>query len=232
MVAMLVPLAPDLWTAEDVLRLPGRVRLPLRMTLVRMPKGGLVVHSPLPLTDDVLKAVARVDAVEHLIAPSCLHHRFAGQWLQRFAGAKLWGAPGLARKRKDLIFAGVVGMGGEPPPWSLVLDQQLIAGAPKLNEVAFLHKPSGSLLVSDLLFNVRQPANFVTGLVLSLAGTKGRLAMSRAWRGYTKDRAELRASLEKILAWRFSRIVPGHGDVFEDPAAVDRARAALAWALA
>src|SRR4029453_8609128 len=152
--------------------------------------------SPLPLTDDLLKAVARIDAVEYLIAPSNLHHKYAGQWVQRFAGAKLFGAPALPRKRKDLPFAGTLAASGSdgasPAPWSAVLDQQLIAGAPKLNEVAFFHRSTGTLLVSDLLFNVTRPANFMTGVVLSLAGTKSRLAMSRAWRGYTKDKRALK----------------------------------------
>jgi hypothetical protein len=231
---MLEALGPDLWTAQDMLRLPGGVRLPLRMTAMRLPKGGLVVHSPLPLTDELLKSVARIDAVEYLIAPSNLHHRWAGQWLQRFAGAKLYGAVGLPKKRKDLAFTGQLaasGGDGTASPWSSVLDQQLVAGAPKLNEVAFFHKSTGTLLVSDLLFNVTQPANFITGLVLTMAGTKGRLAMSRVWRRYTKDKPALKASLEKILAWPFTRILVGHGDVFEDPAAVAKARAALAWAL-
>jgi hypothetical protein len=31
--------------------------------------------------------------------------------------------------------------------------------------------------------------------------------------------------------WPFTRILPGHGEVFEDAAAVDKARAAMAWAL-
>jgi Domain of unknown function (DUF4336) len=231
---MLEALGPDLWTAQDILRLPAGVRLPLRMTAIRLPKGGLVVHSPLPLTDDLLKAVARIDAVEYLIAPSNLHHRFAGQWLQRFAGAKLYGSVGLPKKRKDLAFAGQLAASGDdgaPAPWALVLDQQLVAGAPRLNEVAFFHRPTGTLLVSDLLFNVTRPTNVMTGLVLSMAGTKGRLAMSRAWRSYTKDKRALKASLEKILAWPFTRILPGHGEVFEDPAAVEKARAAMVWAL-
>jgi hypothetical protein len=231
---MLEALGPDLWTAQDTLHLPAGVRLPVRMTAMRLPKGGLVVHSPLPLTDDLLKSVARIDAVEYVIAPSNLHHRFAGQWLHRFAGARLYGSPGLPRKRKDLSFAGQLaptGSEGPPAPWAAVLDQQLIAGAPKLNEVAFFHRSTGTLLVSDLLFNVTQPANFLTGIVLTMMGTKGRLAMSRAWRGYTKDRAALKASLERILAWPFTRILVGHGEVFEDADAVGKARAALAWGL-
>jgi hypothetical protein len=108
----------------------------------------------------------------------------------------------------------------------------LLAGAPGLNETVFLHRPSRSLLVSDLLFNVQEPANFVTGLVLRVMGTHGRLAMSRAWRRYTRDRQALKASLEKMLAWDFTRILPAHGAIHESADAPDRARAALAWALA
>jgi hypothetical protein len=226
---MLVEVAPDIWTAEDMLALPGGVKLPIRMTLCRLPRGGLFVHSPLPLSDPLLMAVARIDAVEYLVAPNRLHHRFAGQWMQRFAGAKLYGAEGLARKRKDLRFAGVLGQG--EAPWASVLDQTLVAGAPGVNETVFLHRPSRSLLVTDLLFNVREPANFVTGLVLRVMGTRGRLAMSRAWRRYTRDREALKASLENVLAWDFTRILPGHGAIHESPDAPRDARAAMAWAV-
>jgi hypothetical protein len=230
---MLTEVAPELWTAEETLRFPGWVKLPVRMTLARLPRGGLVVHSPLPLTDERLREVARIDKVEYLLAPNCLHHKFVGQWLRRFAGARLYGAPGLRAKRKDLRFAGVLGQHGldGQAPWSGVLDQILIEGAPGLNETVFLHRPSRTLLVSDLLFNIEQPANFVTTMVLKMMGTRGRLAMSRAWRRHTKDRQKLRSSIEQVLSWNFSRILPGHGAIFESPQAPQHAKAALAWAL-
>jgi hypothetical protein len=227
---MLREVAPDLFTAEDLLALPAGVKMPVRMTAVRLPRGGLLVHSPLALTDVRLVSVARVDAVEYLVAPSCLHHRFVGPWVARFAGAKLYGAPGLARKRKDLTLAGVLGQ-GDPPPWAAVLDQILIEGAPGINETVFLHRPTGSLLVSDLLFNILQPANLVTRLALTVTGTNGRLAMSRLWRRYTKNRQALKASIERVLAWDFQRILPSHGEVLEGPDVAARARQALAWAL-
>ena len=227
---MLREVAPDLFTAEDVLALPAGVKMPVRMTAVRLPRGGLVVHSPLALTDGRLVQVARLDAVEYLVAPNCLHHRFVAPWVTRFAGAKLYGAPGLARKRKDLALFGVLGK-GEPPPWVSVLDQTLLEGAPHLNETVFLHRPTRSLIVSDLLFNILHPANLATKLVLSLTGTNGRLAMSRMWKRYTKDRKALKASIERVLAWDFTRIIPAHGDILEGPEVPAQARAALAWAL-
>jgi hypothetical protein len=227
---MLREVAPDLFTAEDLLALPAGVKMPVRMTAVRLPRGGLVVHSPLALTDGRLVSVARVAAVEYLVAPSCRHHRFVGPWVARFAGAKLYGAPGLGRKRKDLRLAGVLGE-EDPPPWAAVLDQILIEGAPGINETVFLHRPTGSLIVTDLLFNIVHPANLVTRLTLAVTGTSGRLAMSRLWRRYTKDRKALKASVERVLAWDFQRILPAHGDIVEGADVVARARDALAWAL-
>lgn len=227
---MLREVAPDLFTAEDLLALPAGVKMPVRMTAVRLPRGGLLVHSPLALTDARLVAVARIDAVEYLVAPNCLHHRFVGPWVARFAGAKLFGAPGLSRKRKDLPLTGILGR-GDPPPWATVLDQILIEGAPGLNETVFLHRPTRSLMVTDLLFNILRPANLMTRLALTMTGTNGHLAMSRLWRRYTKDRTALKASLQKVLAWDFQRILPAHGDIVEGADAVDRARQALAWGL-
>ena len=118
-------------------------------------------------------------------------------------------------------------------PWAGVLDQISLAGAPKLNEVVFLHRASRSLLVTDLLFNVTTPDNWLTGLVLRLMGTYKRLGPSRLlrWR-LTKDRRALKADVERMLAWDFVRLLPGHGEVFASPDARAQVRASLGWVLA
>ena len=230
---MIREVAADLFTAEDVLALPGGLKMPVRMAAVRLPRGGLLVHSPIALTDGRLVSVARLDAVEYLLAPNRQHHRFVGPWLSRFAGARLYGAPGLPAKRPDLKFTGVLGQ--ETPsgaPWASVLDQTLIEGAPGLSETVFFHRPTRSLLVSDLLFNIVHPANLMTKLILTMTGTRGRLAMSRLWRRYTRNRRALKASVERVLSWDFERLLPAHGDILEGPSVKDEARSALAWALA
>lgn len=230
---MISEVAADLFTAEDVLSLPGGFKMPVRMAAIRLPRGGLLVHSPIALTDGLLVSVARLDAVEYLLAPNRNHHRFVGPWLARFAGARLYGAPGLPAKRPDLKFTGVLGQETAPPaPWSSVLDQTMIEGAPGLSETVFFHRPSRSLLVTDLLFNIVRPANLLTKLILSMTGTRGRLAMSRLWRRYTKDRRALKASVERVLSWDFDRLLPAHGEILEGPTVKDQTRTALSWALA
>src|SRR5688572_20688755 len=215
---MIREVASDLFTAEDVLALPAGFKMPVRMTAVRLPRGGLLVHSPIALTDGRLVSVARLDAVEYLLAPNRQHHRFVGPWLARFAGAKLYGAPGLPAKRRDLKFSGVLGPEtAASAPWASVLDQTLIEGAPGLSETVFFHRPTRSLLVTDLLFNIVSPANILTKLILTMTGTRGRLAMSRLWRRYTRDRRALKASVERVLSWDFERLLPAHGDILEGP---------------
>jgi hypothetical protein len=129
----------------------------------------------------------------------------------------LLAAPGLAEKRPELPVADVLS-DEAPEAWEGTVDQLVIQGAPGLNEVVFLHRPSRTLIVSDLVFNVRHPSGWGTALILRLMGTYKRLAQSRLWRRYTRDRGQVRGSIERVLGWEFDRILPGHGEVYEGDA--------------
>jgi hypothetical protein len=222
-------LGAELFTVEDRLRLPGGVRLPIRATIARLPDGGVLVHSPTPPRDGLADAVAALGPVRALVAPNLLHHRWAGAWHGRFPEATLWAAPGLARKRADLRVGAT--LGADAAPWADAFAPLALEGCPALAEHVFFHAASATLVCSDLLFHVRAPETWATSLVLALAGTRGRLAMSRAWWRYARDRRALWASLERLLAWPFSRVLVGHGDVFEAPDAPARCREAFARVL-
>jgi glyoxylase-like metal-dependent hydrolase (beta-lactamase superfamily II) len=213
----LTPVAENLWTVEHPMRFPGGVRLPSRMTIIRLPDGDLVLHSPIPIDDALAAEIDALGPVAHIIAPSLFHHLHVPTALERYPQALLTAAPGLAEKRSELPVADVLA-DEAPEAWAGVLDQIVIRGAPSMNEVVFLHRPSRTLLASDLVFNVREPTGFATGLLLRVMGTHKRLAQSRLWRRYTKDRAALRQSLEKMLAWDFDRVLPGHGAPLESNA--------------
>ncbi len=228
----LTAVAPELWSHVHRQRLPGGGIMQARMNIVRLADGTLLVHSPTPVDDSLAAEIAALGAVAYVVAPNCFHHLHVTSFLTRFPGAKVYGAAGLAQKRPDLPLAGTLD-DGAAAPWSGVLDQIALGGAPKLNEVVFLHRASRSLLVADLLFNMTAPDNWATGLVLRMMGTYKRLGPSRLLRWWlTKDRRALKASVERMLAWDFVRVLPGHGDVFESPDARERARASLGWVLA
>jgi hypothetical protein len=92
------------------------------------------------------------------------------------------------------------------------LDQHLVRGMPKLNEVAFLHRPSRSLLIADLAFNFGHDVHWLLALVMKFNGGLNRFGPSRFARSMIKDHGALRASLDRILSWDFDRIIVGHGD--------------------
>jgi len=206
--------AAEVWTAEHPMHFPGGVHLPSRMTIIRLPDGDLLLHSPIPIDDALAAELSALGPVAHVVAPSLLHHLFVPQALERYPQALLIAAPGLAEKRAELPVADV--LSDEPPPaWEGVIDQVVIRGAPRLNEVAMLHRPSRTLIVSDLVFNVQHPQGLGTALALRMMGTHKRLRQSRAWHLYARDRAQVRESVEKVLSWEFDRVLPGHGDPFE-----------------
>jgi len=222
----LQPVAEDIWVAGGALSMTGPVRIPINMTVMRLRDRSLLLHAPIALDDETTAALAALGPVRHVVAPNSFHHRFVTPCLERFPQAALYLAPGLPEKRPDLRPTGVLG-NGAPPPWADEVDTVLIEGAPKLREVAFFHRASGSLLVTDLLFNVTAPANAATGVVLRLMGTYRRLAVSRAWRWYTRDLKAQRPTLQALLDWPFVRIIPAHGSVYDGAAAQTDAPAAV-----
>ena len=89
---------------------------------------------------------------------------------------------------------------------------------PKFAEHAFFHRPSGTLLCTDLVFNHPKGHNALTRLFFRLAGTHEKLSVSKLFQSMIKDRPAFEASLESILALPIERVVMAHGEVLEDDA--------------
>ena len=106
-----------------------------------------------------------------------------------------------------------------------MLDARRVDGCPSMNEWVLLHRPSGTLIVCDLIFNIHAVKRWSASLIFRMVGAWKRCAQSRMWRFFVKDRAAAAASLKAIMAWDFERIVLAHGDVIEADAseALDRA---------
>jgi len=210
---MLTPIAPDVWGAEDDLFMPGGLHFPVRMTVVRLPDGGLWLHSPVPIDDALAAELAALGPVTHIVAPNALHHLYFGDARSRYPDATAWGAPGLADKRPDLSFDHT--LGERPAPWGDVIDSLFVDGIPWANETVFVHRPSKTLLITDLLFNIQRPANRRSRFFFWLLGVLGRPWQSPLLRMQTTDRAAAAAAARQIVGWSFDRAVPAHGPVIE-----------------
>lgn len=207
---------------------PGGIQFRTRATLARLSDGGLWMHSPIPLDDALANQLDTLGDVRHLVAPNGWHHSFTAAAKARYPRATLWASPALRHSNARLPVD--AWLDETEPPWSRELQPLLIEGAPKAGEVVFLHAPSSTLIVTDLLFQIRYPVNILTKVVLWMAGTHGgRLAQSRLWRSVTKDRVAAARSVETMLEWDFERVVLAHGDLVEGDEVRERTRDALRW---
>jgi hypothetical protein len=206
-------LAPDLWT---VTRPQSFLGLPVgaRMTVMRLASGRLLLHSPLPLDAGLRAELDALGPVAYAVAPNRVHHLYAGDVRKAYPDARLWIAPGLEKKRPDLVYEALLG-DEAPAEWRGEVDQVFFAGRPYENEVAFFHRASRTLIVSDLAFNFGPRAPWRTRVFMSLIRSYGHLTPTKLDPLLIRDRAAARASLERILAWDFERVVVAHGEVQE-----------------
>lgn len=217
--------ADGLYCAESEMKMPGGVRMNTRMTVLRLTNGKVFVHSPIRLNDALIKEIDALGEVAYIVAPNRMHHLFFGPCAEKYAKAKTFGPPGLAEKMPSLRIDEVLS-DTAPSAWANEMEQLVVQGAPKMSEVVFFHKPTRTLLVSDLFFNIVHPANFATKVLLTFAGTRGKLAKSRVWSMMMDDKAAFEASVRKVLAWDFDKLVMAHGDVV-DKNAGEKARAVM-----
>jgi hypothetical protein len=219
-------IAPELRVIEHPLRALG-IAFGTRTTIVSLRGGGLWIHSPGPFDREQAAAIDALGPVRFLAAPNRMHHLFAGEAAQRWPAARLCLAPGLASKRPDLPPADV--LGDVPPPgWPDEIELAHVRGAPQLDEVVFLHRPSRSLLLTDLCFNFGPPRGLWEALLQRANRMRG-FGPSRLMRhALIRDRAAFRESVARISAWDFERIVLAHGDLLLRDAARSW-REAWAW---
>jgi hypothetical protein len=207
---MLQRLDEGLSVAAAPLKFMG-LHLGTRMTVVRLSGGDLLVHSPIAPTPELRAEVDALGPVGHIVAPSLYHHLFAGEWHAAYPSASLWGPAALTRKRKDLKLTSTLEQ-ASGAPWASELVPLHIDGC-MLDETVFVHRPTRTLVASDITENFTTSAHWPTRAYLKMAGIHGRVGFSRLLRFVYRDRPAARRSIDALLAESFDRIVLAHGDV-------------------
>lgn len=224
---MFAELAPDLFVLSEPLDFHG-LEIGRKMIVVRLPDGDLFVNSPAELTSGRVEALNDLGRVRYVTPSSKLHgHLHMEDYRRAFPDAELFAAPGLDRRRADLAFDGLLGSAPDPR-WADVIDQEAFLGNRWLTEIEFLHRPSGTLILGDVCYNLGPGTPLGTRLVARLAGMCGDLSVPLDFRYTVKNRAAARRSVDRILDWEFERVVVGHGRIAERDAK-RRVREAFDW---
>ena len=209
----LTSLDENLWIARRPLKLVvGDVGA--RMTVIRLPDGAVLVHSPVALDTPTRAALDALGPVRWVLGPCKVHHFYLPDFAAAYPDAALLAAPGLEAKRRDVKFAHVLNDDLELP-FGGAVEHHVFAGSPMMNEVVLLHRPTRTLVLTDLAFNLPPGARYESRLFHLLVGATGRFGPHRVVRLGIRDRAAAARSLERVLGWDFDRVIVSHGEVLE-----------------
>ena len=187
---------------------------PTRAAVIRLRDGGIFVWSPVALSTSLRAEIDALGPVRHIVAPNKLHNLWLGDWKTAYPGARLYAAPGLSRKRRDLAFDGVLGDRSEPA-WAEDLDQVLVPGSAALTEIVFLHKPSRTAIFCDLIQNF--PRDWFKGWRGWLARLDGIVqplhGAPKEWRATFRHRERTRRAVQRIIDFAPEQVFLPHGDL-------------------
>jgi hypothetical protein len=208
----LAPVASHVWETSHPLVRFGVLPLGHRMTVIRRPRGGLLLHSPVPWTPDLARELDELGPVETIVAPSLMHDLWLEPWIERHPRAEFL-APRSFRdahpfwpQEREIVDAFT-----DESDIAAVA----IAGMPRVRERVLLHLPTRTLIVADLLMNLREPLPWVARWLLRANGISDGPGCSRLFRSMVRERDRFRRSLIHVLRLGVERIVPGHGAIIE-----------------
>lgn len=187
-------------------------RYPTRMALIRLHDDRLLAWSPVALSADLRTAVDNLGQVAHVVAPNHLHHLALPDWQTAYPDAVFYAAPGLQAKRADLRFDAAL-CDTPPTAWDGLLDQVVVRGCAITQEVVFFHRPSGTVLFTDLLQQF--PDDWFAGWRRIVARLDLMVSphpcVPRKFRVATTNRAAARQAVRRILDWPARSVVMAHG---------------------
>jgi hypothetical protein len=211
----------DLWIADGPLVRDMGLLFPTRMTVAKLSTGDLWLSSPVPVPPETLEHITEKGPVRYLVAATPRHVWRLAEWHKQFPEAELWGpkpSP-FTLKKEHLPFTGIL---GDTPSagWAADLDQLPFRGNPLILEVVFLHKPSHTLILDDLIQNVpplegrplRNAAFRLAGVAFPEGGVPRDGRLTFVHRGLARQ------SLEKLLSWDFDKLIIAHGPCVEKDA--------------
>lgn len=231
------PVAENAWIVDGpVIRfgMPWpKMPFPTRMTILGV-NDDLMIHSPTPLSPALKKEIENVGRVRWIIGPNRIHYWWIPEWRDAFPGADVYLAPRIVEQSKGRIdFPSHALDRDHGYPWDEAIATLPVRGS-FMTEVVFFHRASRTLLLTDLIenFEAHKLASPWQRWLVRLGGALDpHGAMPRDMRlTFRKQKSELKAAVEMMIAWNPKRVLLAHGRWYERDGAGELRRA-FRWLL-
>jgi hypothetical protein len=216
---------------EGILTVVGEISMPLakfprRMTVVRLSRNRTAIFSAMALKETAMRRVEELGKPAFLIVPNGHHRLDARIWKQRYPGIKVLCPPAARKKVAEVVPVD----GTEDTLRDKAVDFVVLGGTGGAEAALVVRRKSGTTLVlNDIIANVRRPRSFGTKVIVRLFGF-GLRRPQVPWvvkRAMVKHRRALATQFE---AWGgvddLRRIIVSHGDTIDrEPSATLRSLA-------
>jgi len=179
------------------------------VTLLRFADGRVVVHSTAPFTEQDIAAIRRFGEPGWLVEATLMHDTFAKEGRAALPNIPYLAPDGFAKA------SGVQTESLLPPPqdWDGEIDVFKIDGV-RMNEHAFFHRRSRTLVVADLFFSFPEETSgwprFFARHVMRLPRLFGVSAFFRLFT--VRDKEAFKQSVNALLDLDFERLVVAHSE--------------------
>ena len=206
----------------------------VRMTVIRLPDGGLVLHSPTRFSLALKRELEAIGPIRHLVAPNIAHWTFMKDWQEAVPEAVSWAAPGL-RDRAQVRRSGVrldYDLGhSAPAAWGGAVEVVAVPGGAGFHEMALFHAPTRTLVLTDLVMSLEP--HKVPAVLRPLVWLFGTLAPDSMPPPYLRAvvrwrRGEAAEAASRLVALEPERVIFAHGRWFERDGAA-QLRHSLRW---
>jgi hypothetical protein len=185
------------------------------VTLLRLTDGRVVIHSTAPFTAEDVEAIRRFGDPSWLVEATLMHDTFAQPARAVFPNIPYLAPAGFAK----LSGVPTLPLHPAPPDWAGEIKLLKVDGLRKINEHAFFHLASRTLVLADLLFHFpadsRGWSRFFAKRIMRLPRLFG---ISAFFRLMIRDQKAFALSMERMSQWDFEQIVVGHGEPIQHDA--------------
>lgn len=184
-----------------------------KMTIFRLASGELAVHSAIAMDEEGMRALEAIGPPSWVLVPNSLHCSDATWYGERYPSARVL----VPAAKRNTLFEKVRRIDGTlDDDWPEALTGELaivpLAGT-RIGEVALVHLPSRTLVLTDLVFNYADgDLPFLARLIMRANRAYGRFGPSRIFNSFVvTDRGAFLGSIDALLEHDFDRVIMSHG---------------------
>ena len=217
---VLYPHGPVSFVDDGLFVVEGRwKRSPLerKMTVFLLSTGEVAVHAPIAMDEAGMTALEAVGRPSWILVPNAGHCSDASWYADRYPSARVL-VPAAARAKLFEKVRRIDGSLDEDWPESLRGELAVIPlNGTRIGEVAFVHGPSRTLVLTDAVFHYRDgDLPWLARTIMRLNRGYDRFGPTRIFTSvFIQDRDAFLASIDALLEYDFDRVIMSHGRVLD-----------------